>query len=157
MNAMIDKADNIDLQILSYARHPSMEKSENVLDARIQKSIMMGEKHPALKDRYQVCANRSEKMKTFRVSAEHVQSIEMQALDALSFVEDKLQGAEFLIGEIYTLADVIWTVVLSRLELLDYNEWVDGERFPLISDYYRRVKKRESFSRAQIQNHWWEN
>lgn len=157
MNAMIDMADNIDLQILSYARHPSMVKSESVLDARIQKSIMMGEEHPELKDRYQVCANRSEKMKAFRVSVEHVQGIEKSALDALSFVEEQLQGAEFLTGETYTLADVIWTVVLSRLELLDYKEWINGERFPLISDYYRRVKQRKSFSLAQVQNEWWEN
>ena len=155
MNTMIDMADNIDLQILSYARHPSMAKSESILDARITKSNMMGEKHPELKERYQVCANRSKKMKTFRVSVEHIQSIENKALDALSFVEDQLQGAEFLVGEAYTLADVIWTVVLSRLELLDYNEWIDGGKFPLISDYYRRVKQRESFSAAQIQNHWW--
>ena len=157
MHTMIDMADNIDLQILSYARHPSMVKSESVLDARIQKSIMMGKKHPEFKDRYQVCANRSEKMKAFRVSLEHVQSIENKAFDALSFVEDQLRGAAFLIGETYTLADVIWTVVLSRLELLDYNEWVSGEKFPLISGYYERVKLRESFSAAQIQNHWWED
>ena len=158
MNAMIDMADKIDLQILSYARHPSMEKSEEILDARIEKSIMLGEKHPELKDCYQACANRSEKNKTFRVSVEHVQSIENQALEALSFVEDQLQGNyAFLVGETYTLADVIWTVVLSRLELLEYSEWINGERFPLISDYYRRVKQRKSFSLAQIQNHWWEN
>lgn len=157
MNAMVDMADNIDLQILSYARHPSMVKSEKILDARIQKSMMMGEKHPELKDCYDACAKRSEKNKTFRVSAEHVQGIENKALDALSFVEEKLQGAEFLVGEVYTLADVIWTVVLSRLDLLDYNEWINGEKFPLIADYYRRVKQRESFSLAQIQNQWWEN
>ena len=156
MNTMIDMADNIDLQILSYARHPSIVKSESVLDARIQKSIIMGEKHPELKDRYQVCANRSEKMKTFRVSAEHIQSIENKALDALSFVEEQLQGATFLTGDAYTLADVIWTVVLSRLELLEYKQWINGEKFPLISAYYERVKQRSSFSAAEIQNHWWE-
>ena len=157
MNTLIDMADSIDLQILSYARHPSMEKSENVLDARIQKSIMMGEKHPELKDRYQACADRSERNKTFRVSVEHVQSIEMQALNALFFVEDQLQGAAFLASDTYTLADVIWTVVLSRLELLEYNEWINGKRFPLISNYYQRVQQRRSFSLAQIHNHWWEN
>ena len=156
MNTLIDMADNIDLQILSYARHPSMVKSESVLDARIQKSKLMGEKHPELKDRYQECASRSERMKTFRVSAEHVQGIENKALEALSFVEDQLQDAEFLVGETYTLADVIWTVILSRLELLDYKEWIDGEKFPLVSDYYRRVKQRGSFALAEIQNHWWE-
>lgn len=157
MNTMIDMADNIDLQILSYARHPSMVKSENLLDARIQKSMMMGDKHPELKDEYQTCANRSERMKAFRVSVEHIQGIESKALDTLSFVENQLQGAAFLAAETYTLADVIWTVVLSRLELLGYNEWINGELFPLVSDYYRRVKQRNSFSLAQIKNHWWED
>lgn len=158
MNTMIDMADKIDLQILSYARHPSMEKSEEILDARIEKSLMMGEKYPELKECYQECAKRSEKNKTFRVSAEHVESIEAQALEALSFVEEQLQGASALLtGDAYTLADVIWTVVLSRLDLLDYNEWIDGDRFPLVSAYYQRVKQRESFTLAQIQNHWWEN
>lgn len=156
-NTMIDMADNIDLQVLSYARHPSMVKSEGVLDARIEKSIALGEKYPELKGLYKVCANRSESMKAFRISVEHVQSIEKKAFDALSFVDERLHRGPFLTGDTYTLADVIWTVVLSRLELLGYNDWVDGKKLPLVSDYYQRVKQRISFSAAQVQNQWWEN
>jgi hypothetical protein len=101
-----------------------------------QSSIMMGEKHPELKDRYRVCANRSARMKTFRVSVEHVQSIENKALDALSFVEDQLQGSAFLIGETYTLADVIrtmpdfwpdeWVRSLKEIEKMDIDYVISG-------------------------------
>ena len=41
MDNLINLADEVDLQILSYARHPSMEKSEKILDARIEKSLLM--------------------------------------------------------------------------------------------------------------------
>ena len=157
MNTLIDLADNVDLQILSYARHPSQEKSGGILDARIEMARQLAEKHPELKESYQECANRSEKNKTFRVSVEHITSIEANAMDALAKVESQLKTSAFLTGDTYTLADVIWTVVLSRLDLLDYNEWIDGERFPLVSDYYQRAKKRKSFTLAQIQNQWWEN
>lgn len=157
MNSLIDSADNIDLQILSYARHPSQEKSGRVLDARIEKARELADKHPEFKECYQECAKRSEKNKTFRVSDEHIESIETKAIDALSEIESQLKNSAFLTGNTYTLADVIWTVVLSRLELLDYNEWMDGKRFPMVSDYYQRVKQRKSFTLAQVQNQWWEN
>ena len=157
MHTLIDLANAIDLQILSYARHPSQEKSGKILDARIEKSNRLAEKHPELTEQYQTCAARSEKSKTFRVSAKHIEEIEQQALEALAFVENELGGKPFLLGDAYTLADVIWTVVLSRFELLDYKEWLDGKQFPLVFDYYQRVKRRKSFSRAQIQNHWWEH
>ena len=51
--------------------------------------------------------------------------------------------------------DVIWTVVLSRLDLLGYAEWVAGVRFPRVADYYQRMKNRSSYSLAQVQNKWW--
>lgn len=157
MNTLIDLADDVDLQILSYARHPSQEKSGSILDARIEKSRELAGKHPELKACYEECANRSEKAKALRVSGEHVQSIEAQATAALSEVESLLHHSPFLSGHAYTLADVIWTVVLSRLELLGYNEWIAGERFPSVARYYQRVQQRDSFTRAQIQNQWWKS
>lgn len=157
MSTLIDLADNIDLQILSYAGHPSQEKSGSILDARIRKSRQLAEKHPELRACYQECADRSEKAKALRVSSEHIKSIEEKAIAALSELESRLQTSSFGVGNAYTLADVIWTVVLSRLELLDYLEWINGERFPLVAEYYKRVKQRQSFILAQVQNHWWES
>lgn len=55
----------------------------------------------------------------------------------------------------YTLADVIWTVVLSRLDLLGYSKWLDKDQFPEISSYYLRMQHRKSYTLAQIQNEWW--
>lgn len=156
MEKLIDLADAIDLQILSYARHPSMEKSEKILDARIRKSRALAEQHPDLKPQYLACAERSERSKSFRVDTQHIEQVEQQARASIMFAEQQLTGKPFLLGEVYSLADVIWTVVLSRLDLLGYAEWVNGHDFPQLADYYRRVQRRESFKRAQIQNEWWD-
>lgn len=156
MEELIDLADGIDLQILSYARHPSMEKSEKVLDARIAKSRAMAEKHADLVDSYKVSAERSLKNKSFRVDPEQVGNIERNALEALDFAERQLAKGPYLAGDDYTLADVIWTVVLARLELLKYTDWVLGRAFPELANYYQRCKARESFVSAQVQNQWWQ-
>ncbi len=68
MNGLIDLADSIDLQILSYARHPSMEKSEKILDAHIEKAPKMAKKYPELEEAYNGCAELSQKNKNFRVN-----------------------------------------------------------------------------------------
>ncbi|MBE9398323.1 glutathione S-transferase family protein [Pontibacterium sp. N1Y112] len=156
MEALIDLADQIDLQILSYARHPSMEKSEKILDMRIHKSRLLAEQHPQLKESYQACAERSEKSKRFRVDAAHITEVEDRALQAITFVEQQLRGNKYLLGDHYSLADVIWTVVLSRLDLLGYNDWVAGNDFPLLAGYYQDTQRRKSYTLAQVQNEWWD-
>lgn len=156
MERLIDLADDIDLQILSYARHPSMEKSEKILNARVTKSLLMAEQHPEFRDNYFVCAERSEKSKTFRVDNKHIENVEQSALEAITFVEKQLQNNEFLMGNTYTLADVIWTVVLSRLDLLGYSTWLKNNDYPKIASYYLRMQQRKSYTLAQIQNEWWD-
>ena len=156
LDKLINLADDIVLQILSYARHPSMEKSEKILDARVEQSLLMSEKHPELKSNYEVCAARSEKSKTFRVDKKHIEDIEQSTLEAITFAENQLQGNNFLLGNAYTLADVIWTVVLSRLDLLGYSTWLDKNNFPQIASYYLRMQQRKSYTLAQVQNEWWD-
>ena len=156
MEKLIDLADEVDLQILSYARHPSMENSGKILDTRIEKSLQLAEQYPELKSSYLVCADRSKKSKAFRVDEKHVKEIEKNAFEALTFAEKQLEGNTFLLGDSYSLADVIWTVVLSRLDLLGFTDWINGKDFPLLASYYQCAQERNSFSTAQIQNKWWD-
>ncbi|OOF21224.1 glutathione S-transferase [Salinivibrio sp. IB574] len=155
MDYLLELADTIDLQILSYARHPSMEKSEKILDKRIKKSLILAKQYPELKQIYLDCAARSERSKTFRVDVQHIKQVEQRAHASIIFAEQQLVGKSFLLGDEYSLADVIWTVVLSRLELLGYSGWVNSADFPLLANYYDRMKQRESYKQAQIQNQWW--
>ena len=155
MERLIKLADEIDLQILSYAKHPSMEKSEQVLQARIRKSEELAGANPELSEQYAVAAERSRRNSKFRVDPAHVGQIEAAAQAALSFAGEQLARHDYLAGDDYSLADVIWTVVLSRLELLGYGDWIAEAQAPELADYYSRMQARESFTSAQIQNRWW--
>jgi tetrachloro-p-hydroquinone reductive dehalogenase len=156
MDNLIKLADEIDLQILSYARHPSMEKSEKILNARIEKSLLMSKEHPELSSKYLDCADRSQNSKTFRVNEQHVNDVEQGALKSIETVEKQLKDNSFLLGNAYSLADVIWTVVLSRIDLLGYDSWLDKNNFPHLSSYYSRMQSRKTYALAQIQNEWWD-
>lgn len=156
MDNLINLADEVDLQILSYARHPSMEKSEKILDVRIEKSLLMAKKHPELSRNYLDCADRSQNSKTFRINEQHINDVEQRALKSIEFVEKHLKDSSFLLGDVYSLADVIWTVVLSRIDLLGYDSWLDESNFPHLSSYYSRMQKRKTYSLAQVQNEWWD-
>lgn len=156
MDNLIKLADEIDLQILSYARHPSMEKSEKILNARIEKSLLMSKEHPELSSNYLDCADRSQNSKTFRVNEQHVNDVEQSALKSIETVEKQLKDNSFLLGNAYSLADVIWTVVLSRIDLLGYDSWLDKNNLPHLSSYYSRMQSRKTYALAQIQNEWWD-
>ena len=156
MDDLINLADSIDLQILSYAKHPSMEKSGKILDARIEKSLDMAKKHTELKASYLECADRSTQNKNFRVDPRHVNAIELIGHNAVTRIEKQLTNKTFLLGENYTIADVIWTVVISRLDLLGYDDWIAKESSPNVANYYSEMKQRDSYQSANVQNQWWQ-
>lgn len=156
MDRLVDLADGLDVHILSYARHPSMEKSEKILDARIEKAFSLSEKYPEFSDGYFTCAARSEKSKKCRIDNDYVKAAEKKVFDAITIIENTLKDKPFLLGSTYTLADVMWTVILSRIDLLGYDTWLDKSNFPQLAHYYLRMQQRQSYTLAQVQNEWWD-
>ncbi len=154
----IDKANALDLQVLSYRYHPSFEKSEMLLNARIALAFQRKYENPELADRYEEAAKRVLGYKTGRVNDAKIQEIESLADEHIEELEEALQGSSFIVDDDrYTLADVIWTVVLARMELLGLDSKLGADTRPNVAAYYERMKERPSFRAAKVQNEWWEN
>jgi tetrachloro-p-hydroquinone reductive dehalogenase len=64
-------------------------------------------------------------------------------------LNDVLDGRSFITGEHYTLADVMWTPTLARIEMLGLDERLFGDSSNVIA-YYERMRQRPSFERARI-------
>ena len=154
VNAWIDRADGLNLQTLSYAYHPSFEKSEAILNLRIARAFERSLEHPELADRYLAAARRVVSYKK-RESKEEVEKIEALAREHIDRLEAQLGESDYLAGDQYTLADVIWTVVLARLDLLKKDDLIGAAGHPRIGAYYARMKARPSFATANVQNTWW--
>ena len=69
------------------------------------------------------------------------------ALDGLNEV---LEQREFIAGESYTLADVVWTVAVARQHMLGFAPLVDR---PHLATWYRAVRGRPSFDQADVWEH----
>ncbi|MDA0656102.1 MAG: glutathione S-transferase family protein [Proteobacteria bacterium] len=68
----------------------------------------------------------------------------------LEKLEERVQGREYILDSGYSLADVVWTAFLGRLEMLGFKRlWSFGAR-PNLENYYIRLKRRPSFLRAPI-------
>ena len=68
----------------------------------------------------------------------------------LDELEKQVAGRNFIVTENYTLADVVWTAFLARLEMVGFKRmWSLGAR-PNIEEYYIRMKQRPSFACAPI-------
>lgn len=70
--------------------------------------------------------------------------------EMLDKLEERVSGREFIVSANYTLADVVWTAFLGRLEMLGFKRmWSFGAR-PSIEEYYIRMKRRPSFFCAPV-------
>jgi ganglioside-induced differentiation-associated protein 1 len=154
VNEWIDRGDSVNLQTLSYANHPSFEQSEAILNARIARAFEYSEKYPKLADRYLDAARRVLSYKQ-RESKEEVDKIEKTALRHVDSLEKQLAASEYIVGDFYSLADVIWTVLLARFDLLKKPQLIGVEAHPHVAAYYERMKARPTFASANVQNSWW--
>ena len=71
-------------------------------------------------------------------------------VDALEAQLQKLDG-EWAFGDDYTMADVLWTVSLFRMDSLGLaHAWDSGEQRPRVAEYTQRAIQRPSFQEAVV-------
>lgn len=63
----------------------------------------------------------------------------------LDEIEQSLEQHKWLAGECYTLADTVWTAVLSRLEQIGFARSLRSHRRPHVADWYARLRERPSW------------
>lgn len=92
--------------------------------------------HRKLKEAYDT-EDKLKDPETLRRSEEHLERI-------LDEAENKLSEMTYLLGEEFTLADVVFVPLLSRLVLLDLKEKYVATR-PNLAEYWNLVQKRPSY------------
>jgi tetrachloro-p-hydroquinone reductive dehalogenase len=70
----------------------------------------------------------------------------------LDRVEARLGARYWILGDRYSLADVVWGVALARFDLIRLGYLWERGRRPNIHAYYNRFKERDCFGRAGVVN-----
>lgn len=67
----------------------------------------------------------------------------------LDEIEATLEHRKWLAGDTYTLADLMWTAILAKLESIGFARSLRSHRRPRIADWFARLKERPSWDAMQ--------
>ncbi len=148
----VRSGDGVNLQVITYAFN-GVPRGPELLEARLARSLEYQTKYPELAEVYRAVHQRILNHKSSAAAKPDVAKA-LAALDTtLGRLDADLERAPFIGGETYSIADVIWTVILARLILLKRPE-VAPERFSHVKAYYDRMTKRPSFATAKVMPVW---
>lgn len=107
-------------------------------------------KYPAFEEVYTAFAETAQKQLSRSTNKKFIERTRDRLDEMLDVLDQGLKTKTWLAGSDYSLADVMWTVLLARLDYCGQsNLWSGGKRVN-VEVYYERVRKRSSFAKAQV-------
>lgn len=133
----------------------TMTRASVMLDAfalgrRVKRLEALARKHPDLEAAYTAkaadIARKHENAARPITRAEAIAEVEA----VLDRMESELAKHPWLAGSTYSLADVMWTVVLSRFSILGLSPLWSAERRPAVARWWARIVARPSFTGGDV-------
>jgi tetrachloro-p-hydroquinone reductive dehalogenase len=140
-------ANDLDIRLLSFSNGPSL-MTTIMLTKKLHKLEKNAKKHPELRDAYEKKHADILELKNQKQDLEACAEENAKLDSALDEMDQLLKDKAFLGGDSYSLADVIWTVVLTRIEFLIGVSRLETR--PNILAYYSRLKQRPSYLTADL-------
>ncbi|MBW4687839.1 MAG: glutathione S-transferase family protein [Komarekiella atlantica HA4396-MV6] len=150
MDAWVDLQNHFPMREVMYGNYKGID------GIVLQRSVQIKEKlipqlmqaNPELKERY---AAKLEDVKQWNQTirdSKKIADINARIEPLLEQLEQQLSQTKWLCGETYSLADVVWTAVLNRLNELNFGYlWKDNSK-SAIARYFQCLKERPSFQAA---------
>ena len=119
-----------------------------MLGKKIKKLKKYAEKYPDLRELYAQKLKDIQGLQAEVVQPERLKEMNQRLEESLNEMDALLAEQPFLSGQAYTLADVIWTVTLTRIQFIKRFEVIEGR--PNVLAYYRRMQSRPSYLAADL-------
>jgi glutathione S-transferase len=104
--------------------------------------------HPELQAQYETKLKDVKQWNSTIQNAQAIESINRKIEPLLAQLETQLTQTEWLCGDTYSLADVVWTAVLNRLKELKFDCLWENNTHPALNTYFHHLKMRPSFKAA---------
>lgn len=118
------------------------------LKKKIKKLRAYSTKYPELRAEYEAKIKDMEGLRDQSRDPELLEERRINLGRELDALDATLASSPFIAGETYTLADVIWTVSLTRIVFLKRHELIESR--PNLSAYYQRMQARPSYQEATL-------
>ncbi len=151
MEEWIERQDQFPMRELSYGSGNSLlmpiGRATILRRARILEAHRR--KHPELAAAYAARIEDVRRWKQTVSSPQQLAALHQRLADLLEELEALLADErEWIVGEQYTLADIVWTVFLTRIRFLEGSEAF--AETPGVRRYYERARARSSYERAGV-------
>jgi len=144
-------ADAIPLHAISYSRG-AIPRGDELLEKRLERIVELQKSNRDLEEVYDALYKRVSGLRnnaiSYRESGKAVEELNARLDD----LDDALSHSMFVAGASYSIADMIWTVTLARIDMLRLHEQLASHK--LVASYYDRVTARPSFAAASIKRTW---
>jgi len=152
----IGEQDRVRMRELSYASFKGMlglVLRRVSMPLRARKLRRLRQANPDLAADYDAKIEDVREWRTQIRDEAEIGAVRRELEDVLRQVDEQLGKTCHLATDTYSLADVAWTCVLARLEMLGLASslWGDG-RLPQLEAYYDTLRRRPSFAAARVWN-----
>lgn len=145
------KGDQVNFQVITYG-HKGVPRGDELLVARRERASEYADRYPELRDIYQAAHDRIVEHGNCAYDAATVAKAEVDLAARLDELNDHMNGKAFIAGTTYSVADIMWTVLLARIEMLNMTALISDR--PNVLAYYQRMKARPSFATARVMPNW---
>lgn len=148
---LLERGDRVNFQVITYARK-GVPRGDELLRARVARATEQASAHPDLLQTYLAAAERIERHAAAAADTSGAAEAERRLGEEFRDLDAMLGRDDFLSGDSYGIADVIWTVILARTRMLGLDGMIDG--LPRLAAYYDRMTARPSFAAARVMPTW---
>jgi glutathione S-transferase len=153
MSGWIDLQNQFPMRELMYGNYRGIEGAVLRRSVQIKQKLLpkLIQENPELKEQYEAKLNDVRQWNVSIQDVNEIANINGRIEPILAQLEEQLSQTDWLCDTTYSLADVVWTAVLNRLDELKFSYlWAENTR-PALKAYFNRIKARPSFKIA-IQN-----
>jgi len=147
MNRWLDKAYALPERVFAYGSDRARALGARVNRGRRKDLLKKKNMYPELSAVYDAKIADIESFIAEAADNKVMESLHQQRAQVLDELDAQLSQTPFVVSDQYTLADVMWTVTVSRQFMLGGNP-LDGRSH--VADWYRRMKGRKSFTQADV-------
>lgn len=149
MDRWVDRLDELPIRILSYGSLKGIAGAiaMKMNDKRLAMLRRLRDEHPDLREVYEEKIRDIEGFAQAAATPEEVASVRAKAQAYLDEFDVRIQGRAYLITNAYSLADVVWTVIVGRMIMLKLEPLANR---PNLAAWYARMKVRPSYREADV-------
>jgi tetrachlorohydroquinone reductive dehalogenase len=147
----LNVADAIPLHAISYSRG-GIPRGDELLEKRLARIMELRGSNRDLEEIYSALYTRVAALRD-AATAYKDSGGAVAELDArLDELDQALSQTPFVASPTYSIADVIWTVTLARIDMLGLHEQLSSHKH--VAAYYLSAAERPSFAAASIKRGW---